>query len=351
MPAGPGVRCRAVPTPTAAPSPSADPPPAADPAPAADLPVLAEVVRSGFVEGHHRGSVVVLGPDGAVQAAYGEVSAPMLPRSANKPAQAAGMLGAGLDVDGPALAVAAASHSGEPYHLAAVRQLLAGAGLSTADLQTPPDWPLDEATARDWVRAGGSPERIAMNCSGKHAAMLATCVAAGWPTATYRDPGHPLQQHLRRVLGDLAGEPVAVTAVDGCGAPLFAISLTGLARAARALVLVEPGTPQRRVADAMRAHPEYVGGTARDVTALMRGVPGLLVKDGAEGVCVAATGDGGAVAVKVDDGSGRARMPVLVAGLRRLGVDGPALAGLAATPVLGGGAPVGAVRVVPPLSR
>ena len=310
--------------------------------------VLAEVVRSGFVEGRHRGSIVALDAAGSVAFAVGDVSSPVLPRSSNKPMQAVGMLRCGLDLAGELLALAAASHSGEPRHLAGVRRILAGAGLDEHALQTPPDWPVGDDARLAYVRSGAEPTRVAMNCSGKHAAMLATCVAAGWPVATYRDPAHPLQRALRATLEELAGEPVAATAVDGCGTPLFAISLTGLARAFARLVLAPPGSPERRVADAMRAHPGYVGGEGRDVTLLMSGIPGLLAKDGAEGVYAVALPDGGAVALKIDDGAQRARPPVMVAALRRLGMSAPVLDDLAETLLLGGGVPVGAVRAALP---
>jgi L-asparaginase II len=135
--------------------------------------------------------------------------------------------------------------------------------------------------------------------------------------------------------------------VDGCGAPLFALSLTGMARAYVRLVTAAPGTPERTVADAMRAYPDLVGGTGRDVTRLMRGVPGLLAKDGAEGAYAAALASGAAVAVKIVDGGVRARTPVLIGALRRLGVHAPVLDDMAEQPVLGGGAPVGAVRLRP----
>jgi L-asparaginase II len=189
-----------------------------------------------------------------------------------------------------------------------------------------------------------------MNCSGKHAAMLATCVAAGWPTATYTDPEHPLQQEIRSTIARLAGEPVTATGVDGCGAPLIAISVAGLARAFRAVVLAEPGTAERAVADAMRAHPEWTSGTTRPERALMRAVPGLLVKSGAEGVEGFALADGRAGAFKMEDGAARGRVPVTVALLRRLGAetvpgaDVAALAALAMVPVTGGGRIVGEVR-------
>jgi L-asparaginase II len=310
------------------------------------FPIIAEYVRSGFVEGRHYGSLVAVDADGAVTIAVGAPEEPMLPRSANKPLLAVGMLGAGLDLDGPLLALAAASHGGQPFHLDGVRHILAGAGLTEAALRTPPDYPLDEQAQRDWLRLGGRPRPIAMNCSGQHAAMLATCVASGWPTQTYCDGDHPLQVQLRLAMGMLTGEPTDVVGIDGCGAPLFAASLLGMAQAFRRLVLAAPGTPERRVADAMRAHPEFVGGTQRDVTCLMAGVPGLLAKEGAEGVFAAALADGRAVALKVDDGAQRARLPVMVAALRRLGLDAPVLDRFATTPIMGGGARVGDVRAV-----
>jgi L-asparaginase II len=308
--------------------------------------VLVEVVRSGFVEGHHHGSVVALAADGSVALRAGDPDRPVFPRSSNKPMQAVGMVRAGLDLDGELLALASASHSGEPFHLAGVRRILAGAGLGEDALQTPPDYPVDEVEKLAYVRRGGEPVPLAMNCSGKHAAMLATCVRNGWPTATYRDPDHPLQKTLRATLEELAGEPVASTGVDGCGAPLFAISLTGLARAFRAIATADPGTAEHRVAEAIRAHPTWLGGTRRDVTRLIAGVPGLIAKDGAEGVYAAALPDGRAVAFKIEDGASRARPPVMAAALRRLGVEAPVLDELATTPLLGGGQPVGEVRAV-----
>ena len=132
--------------------------------------------------------------------------------------------------------------------------------------------------------------------------------------------------------------------VDGCGAPVLAVSLTGLAGAYLRLVDAEPGSVPRTVADAMRAYPEIVGGTQADDTRLMRGVPGLLAKVGAEGVIAVALPGVGAVALKIDDGADRARMPVLVSALRRLGVDAPVLTEYAEVPLFGGGVPVGAVR-------
>ena len=307
-------------------------------------PVIADVVRSGFVEGHHHGCVVALNADGSTAFTIGDVDSPIFPRSSNKPMQAAGMVRAGLDLSGELLALAASSHSGEQPHLDGVRSILATAGLSVGDLQTPPDLPLDEAAREVWLRAGHAREPIAMNCSGKHAGMLATCVAHDWPTQTYLDPEHQLQRAIRATIEELAAEKVGAVGVDGCGAPLFALSLGGLARAFRDLVLADAESPEGRVAAAMSAHPFYVGGTGRDATVLMDGIPGLLAKDGAEGVFAAALADGRTVALKVDDGAARARAPVMVAALRRLGEQHAVLDELETTPVLGGGRVVGQVR-------
>ncbi len=308
---------------------------------------LAEVVRSGFVEGVHRGSVVVLDAAGTPVAAAGDVTAPVFPRSSNKPMQAVGMLRAGLSLTDPAdLALVSASHAGEEFHLARVGALLARAGLDESALHCPPDLPVGEEARAAVLRAGGGPNRTQMNCSGKHSGMLLTCRAAGWPLDGYWRPEHPLQRCLREAVEEFTGEPVAATGVDGCGAPVLAVSLTGLAAAYLRLVHAEPGSAPRTVADAMRAYPEIVGGTEADDTRLMRGVPELLAKVGAEGVIAVAVPGVGAVALKIDDGAGRARMPVLVSALRRLGVTGPVLEEFAEVPLFGGGLPVGAVRPV-----
>ncbi|MGB2571988.1 asparaginase [Micromonospora citrea] len=308
---------------------------------------LAEVVRSGFVEGVHRGSVVVLDAAGTPVAGAGDVASPIFPRSSSKPMQAVGMLRAGLPLTDPAdIALVSASHAGEEFHLARVGALLAGAGLDADALHCPPDLPVGDAARAAVLRAGGGPTRTQMNCSGKHTGMLLTCLAAGWPLDGYWRPEHPLQQRLTAAIEEFTGEETAAVGVDGCGAPVLAVSLSGLARAYLRLVSAEPGSVERTVADAMRAYPELVGGTEADDTRLMRGVPGALAKVGAEGVIAAAVPGVGAVALKIDDGAGRARMPVLVSALRRLGVEAPVLVEYAELPLLGGGLPVGAVRPV-----
>jgi L-asparaginase II len=172
--------------------------------------------------------------------------------------------------------------------------------------------------------------------------MLATCIANDWPTSTYLLPDHPLQVHIRRTIEELAREPIAAIGVDGCGAPVFAVTLGGLARGFRALVRAEPGTPERTVADAMRKFPSWTSGTTRDESILMSEVPGLLLKSGAEGVCAFALPDGGAAAVKIDDGNMRARTPVTVAVLAMMGAQPPAA--MATATVTGGGEPVGVIR-------
>ncbi len=316
--------------------------------------MLAEIIRSGFIESRHRGSLLILGADGAPLLRAGQVTQPMFPRSVNKPLQAAALLRAGLDLDGKLLALAAASHSGEDFHLAGVREILARAGLTESALRCPPALPMDERAQREVLRRGGGPDRVQMNCSGKHAAMLACCVSAGWPVASYLDPAHPVQVAIRRTVQELAGEHVQTVAVDGCGAPLFALSLSGLTRALRVLVTAPAGTPERRVADAMRAHPDWTSGSRRPERALMAAVPGLLVKSGAEGVEGLALADGRAAAYKIEDGASRVRPAVTVAVLRRLGVasdpgvDDAALDQIAHVPVLGGQQEVGAVRATLP---
>lgn len=295
--------------------------------------LLAEVTRSGFVESLHHGSVVGLLPSGAVGVSAGTVEDPVLPRSCMKPFQALACLSAGAPLAGPALAIAAGSHTGENRHVELVMQLLGG--LPVGLLRCPPSWPEDEETRQRVTE----PSRVRMNCSGKHAAMLAACVAARWPTQTYLEPSHPLQRLVMRTVEELSEESVVHTAIDGCGAPVFGLSLHGLARAMQGLVR----TP---VADAMRGFPEYVGGTGHVNTVVMRQLPGVVAKGGAEGVLVLATDAGHAVAVKVLDGNPRATTAIGLTALAAMGFDvSPAKESLS-VPVLGGGQVVGEVRVV-----
>lgn len=313
------------------------------------LPVVAEIVRSGFVEGHHYGSIVALAADGSVDWSVGEVEAPMLPRSSNKPIQALAMVELGLDLPPDLLALACASHSGEPFHVEGVRRTLASAGLDESALQTPPDYPLDDDAREAVIRGGGSRSSILMNCSGKHAAMLATCVLRGWDTATYLDPGHPLQVAIIETFARVTGEPITTVAIDGCGAPLLATSLTGLARAFSSLARATDGS-ERAVADAIREHPEFVSGTTRDELELHRAIPGLIGKAGAESCYAVALPDGRAWALKTDDGAPRVRPVLMAEALRRSGVlteqgvDAAAVEATGKLELLGGGIPVGEIR-------
>lgn len=314
---------------------------------------LVRVIRSGFHECSHYGALVVLGPDGSTMLALGDVTGPVFPRSSNKPFQATAMLAVGADLADADLSLSAASHSGEPMHTERALQILARHGLTEDALGCPPDLPMDEPTRDEVIRstAPGEPlaRRIFMNCSGKHSGMLAACVAAGFDTAGYLDPQHPYQQQVIDEITRLTGETPAAIAVDGCGAPLAAISLTALARGFARAVSAEPGTSERAVADAMRAHPELVAGTGRDDTLVMQSAPGVLMKGGAEGVHVAALPDGSAVAIKITDGAARARMPLMIPALQALGVDftGTSAEPLAVGQVLGGGQPVGTVAAAP----
>jgi L-asparaginase II len=313
--------------------------------------LLAEVVRSGVVESRHRGSLVVLGVDGRPQLELGDPQRPMFPRSANKPLQAAIMLSLGLDLAPDLLAVACSSHAGLPRHVAAVRAILQGAGLTESDLANTPALPQDSEAAQALLIAGLGADRIHQNCSGNHAAMVATCVVAGWSTSGYLDPAHPLQVAIRAGYQAMAGTPMGPAAIDGCGAPLYETSLIGLARSYQRMITgLDAGA---RVAAAMRSHPDLVDGPGRSAAELIRAVPGLIAKNGAEGVFVVALPDGRVLALKIEDGAARACLPVVLAALRRLGVDSPtlrALRELEGSPVFGHGEVVGEVRAAAALT-
>lgn len=308
-------------------------------------PIVIEVVRNGFVESVHHARLAVTGPDGSLVQAIGDATARIFPRSSSKPLQAVGMLHHGLDVTGEHLALAAASHSGEEFHRAGVEQMLAAVGLDVSALQNTPALPIDQASLHAWLRAGRGPEAVAADCSGKHAAMLVTAVRMGADLATYRDPQHPVQRACHDAIGELTGDAPSDTAVDGCGAPLWSVSLVGLARAYGRLAAATDG-PERAVADAFRAHPEWASGTTRNEVALHRAIPGLVCKSGAEAVFGVGLPDGTGIAVKVLDGGARGREAIVATVLQRLGYDHPTLTTLRTVPVLGHGAPVGEVRVM-----
>ncbi|MGN8132715.1 asparaginase [Paenarthrobacter sp. 22069] len=305
---------------------------------------LVAAIRDGLVESVHYGSAVALAADGSVAASAGTPLAPFYPRSALKPLQAVAMVRAGLELPADLLALAAASHSGAAAHRDGALRILELHGLAPTDLENSTDLPYGTAEREDWLRNGGSATRITQNCSGKHAAMAATCLLNGWPVEGYLHPTHPLQQLVARTVADLAGEDPAGVSTDGCGTPLFALTLTGIARAFGRIAKAaadDDGSPEAAVGLAMQQHPVMVAGEGRDVTALMRLLPGAVAKDGFEGVQLVGLADGSAVAVKISDGGDRARMPATVHLLDALGVDTEPLAGIATAPVLGGGHPVG----------
>jgi L-asparaginase II len=297
---------------------------------------VAVATRSGMDESVHHGAAVVLAADGSIVWSVGDPDVAIYPRSSNKPMQADAMLRLGLELTSEQLALACASHDGTPRHVDVVRTTLAVAALDDGALGNTPDLPLEQAAADAVLAAGGHRAPITMNCSGKHAAMLATCVRNGWSLVDYLAFDHPLQLAITERVEALSGG-VTHIGVDGCGAPAHAMAMSGLARSFAALA-AERGP----VWSAMTAHPELVGGERRDATRLMRAVPGLMAKDGAEGVFAAALPNGMAAAVKIADGAGRAAGVVMAAALRAAGVDVPADA--AGAPILGHGRPVGEVR-------
>jgi len=319
---------------------------------------LAVVERSGFVESRHAGAAVVLSPEGDVVAQYGNADALILPRSSLKPLQAVASLTAGAALEGEQLALGTASHSGTDRHAEVVREILAAGGLTEDDLGCPPAWPSDAATRREMISDHAAESRIRMNCSGKHALMLRACVATGWPTAGYLDPAHPLQVHIREVVERLTGEKIAHTSVDGCGAPVHAITLTGLARGIHRIGSASERSPfaLHRVAGtlvrAVRENPWTIAGPGEPDTIAIETL-GVFAKGGAEGVMVMVAPNGATAALKVLDGNGRAATIVAATLLARAGAltDADVATLTAALPlsVLGGGQSVGSIRVTPGL--
>lgn len=283
-----------------------------------------------------------VGPDGAVLWSLGDPSAVVFPRSSNKPFQALGMLRSGLPLEGELLALSMASHSGEDFHLAGVRAILAEAGLEESALQTPASYPMDPKEHAQVLRAGGERAPIYMDCSGKHAAMLLTCVVNRWPTDSYLAVDHPLQVVIGEVFTELTGSVPSAVGTDGCGAPLLGTPIVDLARAIGTVTRGEAGPDSERLVAAWLAHPEHISGTRRDECHLMRAVPGLAAKSGAESVYVAGLPDGSSVAIKIEDGSERPLSAVMARVLELAGVQADLLRD---RPVLlGGGRPVGEVR-------
>ncbi|GAA5211261.1 asparaginase [Microbacterium kyungheense] len=320
---------------------------------AADAAELAVVERSGFIESRHSGIAIVLGADGTVSEKLGDPTALILPRSSLKPLQALACLSAGAPLEGERLGLSTASHSGTDRHVAVVREILGQAQLGEEALGCPADWPGDTATRDELVRELGQPQRIRMNCSGKHATMLLTSVVNGWDTEGYLAPEHPVQLLIRETIERLIGEKVSATAVDGCGAPVYAITLFGLARAIHRIGNSSTTSPfalhrsAGALVEAVRANPWTIAGPGRPDTIAIERL-GVFAKGGAEGVMVMVAPDGTTVALKMLDGSGRAATAVALRLLERHGaLDSSAVAeAMARLPlaVTGGGQDVGAIR-------
>ena len=306
------------------------------------VPPVAVLVRRGArVESQHRVAYAVAGPDGRLVEAAGDVDREVFPRSAIKPLQALALIESGaadrFAVSEQELALACASHSGEPEHVTLVRSWLARLGLDSAALECGAHPPLHGPSAQRLAAAGRPPERVHNNCSGKHAGMLTLARHLDAPLAGYSRADHPVQRLIADLLRELAGlAALPAPAIDGCGVPTWPIPLGRLATAL-ARFAAPAGLPAKR-ADAcvraqaaMLAHPHLVAGTDRACAEIMSVARGVLVKTGAEGVyaaCLPKRRLG--VVLKVEDGAGRAAPVALLALLRALGaLDGKSAAALA----------------------
>lgn len=286
-----------------------------------------------MVESHHRGAAAVVSTDGALVAAWGDVERPVYARSALKPLQTLPLIETGaaerFRLGEQEIALACASHGGELVHIECVTRWLKRIGLSVEDLECGPHLPLDQSAAAALLQAGQRPSALHNNCSGKHAGFLTTAVHLGEPTRGYIRPEHPVQQRLRQLLEELSGTDLklAPTGVDGCGIPVIGVSLrataTAMARLAAPEALPAPrAAAARRIVGAMVAAPFMVAGSGRFCTRLMeRCGAAVVLKTGAEGVFTAALPRRRVgIALKIDDGAGRAAEVAIGAVLRYLGV-------------------------------
>ena len=302
-------------------------------------PVLVEVMRGGLVESRHRGAVCVRDGDGATMLEIGDVARPVFPRSAVKAIQALPLIESGAaDAYGfgdRELALACASHSGEPKHAALAASMLARAGLDASALECGAHWPMDEAVARRLAAAGNQPSALHNNCSGKHAGFICTCVHGGLDPRGYVRRDHGAQAAVREAMQSVTGAAHGEHAcgIDGCSIPTYAVPLDalalGFARMATGGGLgAERAKAARRLIGACMAEPFFVAGTGRMDTRLMEaGGERIFVKIGAEGVyCGAVPELGLGIAIKCDDGAGRAAEIMVAAVLARLLKDDAAMA-------------------------
>ncbi len=304
--------------------------------------ILVEVTRGALVESRHRGFIAVVDPEGALVASLGDITTRAYYRSAAKPFQAIPLVTSGaadhFKLTQRELAVIIGSHSGEAIHTREVDTILTKIGLDETALQCGAHMPFDEITAQQLKAEGRQPALLHNNCSGKHAGMLALARFLGQPTETYLDPNHPVQRQILLLLARFAAveaEEVEI-AVDGCGAPVFGITIEAMARSYGRLVGSEHSSldenlraAARRVINAMTEYPEMIGGTrGRLDTDLMRVARGQIIsKVGAEGVHLLGVlpnrryPRGLGVAIKIEDGdTRRARDPVVIETLRQLGL-------------------------------
>jgi len=279
--------------------------------------VLAEVTRGGVVESLHLGHLIILNSDGSTYLSKGSPELSFYPRSAVKSLQASAMLKAGLTVSDEELAIVCASHSGNQIHIDLVTKMLADRGIPLSAMGNASDRPLGEKEKITWGDKAGT--QLTQNCSGKHAGMLITCQQNGWDLGTYLEMGHPLQIAIKNEIELLAGEKVSTSTFDGCGAPLFAISLTGLAKTFSTLIKSND-LVYKQIVTACTKYPELVAGEGRLTTRMMRSVPGLFMKEGAEGIQVCALSDGRVIAIKIIDGSWRPVAPIIMEVFKRWGV-------------------------------
>lgn len=306
-------------------------------------PLRVEAVRSGFTESVHLVDVAVVDASGRLVASAGDPDIPLAFRSSAKPLQAAVSREHGFKPrDQRHLAIACASHFGETAHIEAVREILSDAGVGEDQLRCPTDEVGPALAAIFSIHDRG---RIFFNCSGKHAAMLAACVASGWPLETYRDADHPLQRAMISHMEDAAGLQMEIL-IDGCGVPTPVAPLQAFARAFSTI----RGTDE---AAAMRAHPWFVRGTGGLDSTLMEHLPGAVSKSGAEALQCVVAGEV-TLAIKVRDGMARGGAAATMFVLRQLGLLPDQMAEelqqLEHPVVTGGGAPVGELRVVGDLS-
>ncbi len=307
---------------------------------------LAVVSRNGIDESVHFGALVALNTDGSLAFSVGDPQIEIFPRSSTKPFQALAMVRSGLVLDAEHLALVCASHNGEQIHQRIATEILTSVGLDETALANTHDYPLHVDSAHLAIRQGKAKSSLQMNCSGKHAGMLATCVINGWSTKDYLAQDHPLQQVITQTITQVTEMTPSAIGIDGCGAPAHVVGLTNLARGLRAIATGDAGDAGREVFTAMSQYPDLIGGTGRHVTGIVSAVSGLCAKDGAESVYVAAMNDGRAVALKMSDGSGRGTATVLLAALAKLDIDVSGVPAYVDELVLGHGHTVGRVRAL-----